>query len=113
MGGFIYTFLGTSKDVTLGPTAIMSLLCASYVGGDPVRAVLLSLICGTIQTAMALLRLGFLLDFISFPVIKGFTCAAAVTIGFGQVKNVLGLKDIPHEFFLQVYYTFYRIPETR
>uniref|UniRef100_A0A8K9UQZ0 Solute carrier family 26 member 11 n=1 Tax=Oncorhynchus mykiss TaxID=8022 RepID=A0A8K9UQZ0_ONCMY len=101
MGGFIYTFLGTSKDVTLGPTAIMSLLCASYVGGDPVRAVLLSLICGTIQTAMALLRLGFLLDFISFPVIKGFTCAAAVTIGFGQVKNVLGLKDIPHEFFLQ------------
>uniref|UniRef100_A0AAZ3SS29 STAS domain-containing protein n=1 Tax=Oncorhynchus tshawytscha TaxID=74940 RepID=A0AAZ3SS29_ONCTS len=113
MGGFIYTFLGTSKDVTLGPTAIMSLLCASYVGGDPVRAVLLSLICGTIQTAMALLRLGFLLDFISFPVIKGFTCAAAVTIAFGQVKNVLGLKDIPHEFFLQVYYTFYRIPETR
>uniref|UniRef100_A0A4W5PK71 Sodium-independent sulfate anion transporter n=1 Tax=Hucho hucho TaxID=62062 RepID=A0A4W5PK71_9TELE len=113
MGGFIYTVLGTSKDVTLGPTAIMSLLCASYVGGDPVRAVLLSLLCGTIQTAMALLRLGFLLDFISFPVIKGFTCAAAVTIGFGQVKNVLGLKDIPHEFFLQVYYTFYRIPETR
>ncbi|CAB1344363.1 unnamed protein product [Coregonus sp. 'balchen'] len=122
MGGFIYTVLGTSKDVTLGPTAIMSLLCASYVGGDPVRAVLLSLLCGTIQTAMALLRLdhfhssgstGFLLDFISFPVIKGFTCAAAVTIGFGQVKNVLGLKDIPHEFFLQVYYTFYRIPEAR
>lgn len=29
---------------------------------------------------------GFLLDFISYPVIKGFTCAAAVTIGFGQVK---------------------------
>ncbi|KAK6300855.1 hypothetical protein J4Q44_G00289530 [Coregonus suidteri] len=99
MGGFIYTVLGTSKDVTLGPTAIMSLLCASYVGGDPVRAVLLSLLCGTIQTAMALLRLGFLLDFISFPVIKGFTCAAAVTIGFGQVKDRST--------------TFYRIPETR
>ncbi|KAM9856661.1 sodium-independent sulfate anion transporter isoform 1-T2 [Aulostomus maculatus] len=113
MGGFIYTLLGTSKDVTLGPTAIMSLLCFSVVGGEPRRAVLLSLLCGLIQAVMALLRLGFLLDFISFPVIKGFTCAAAITIGFGQVKNLLGLQDIPHEFFLQVYYTFHRIPEAR
>ncbi|XP_061625877.1 sodium-independent sulfate anion transporter isoform X1 [Phyllopteryx taeniolatus] len=113
MGGFIYTFLGTSKDVTLGPTAIMSLLCFSLVGGEPRRAVLLSLLCGLIQAALALLRLGFLLDFISFPVIKGFTCAAAITIGFGQVKNILGLQDIPHEFFPQVYYTFYKIPEAQ
>uniref|UniRef100_G3Q5H1 Solute carrier family 26 member 11 n=1 Tax=Gasterosteus aculeatus aculeatus TaxID=481459 RepID=G3Q5H1_GASAC len=113
MGGFIYTLLGTSKDVTLGPTAIMSLLCFSVVGGQPHRAVLLSLLCGLIQAGMALLRLGFLLDFISFPVIKGFTCAAAVTIGFGQVKNILGLQGVPHEFFLEVYYTFYKIPEAR
>lgn len=113
MGGFIYTLLGTSKDVTLGPTAIMSLLCFSVVGGQPHRAVLLSLLCGLIQAVMALLRLGFLLDFISFPVIKGFTCAAAVTIGFGQVKNILGLQGIPHEFYLEVYYTLYRIPEAR
>ncbi|KAM6972526.1 sodium-independent sulfate anion transporter [Aplochiton taeniatus] len=112
-GGFIYALLGTSKDVTLGPTAIMSLLCASYVAGHPSRAVLLSLLCGAIQAAMALLRLGFLLDFISFPVIKGFTCAAAVTIGFGQIKNILGLKDIPQVFIMQVYYTFYKLPEAR
>lgn len=113
MGGFIYTLLGTSKDVTLGPTAIMSLLCFSVVGGQPHRAVLLSLLCGLIQAVMALLRLGFLLDFISFPVIKGFTCAAAVTIGFGQVKNILGLQGVPHEFYLEVYYTFYKMPEAR
>ncbi|KAM9362946.1 sodium-independent sulfate anion transporter [Symphorus nematophorus] len=113
MGGFVYTLLGTSKDVTLGPTAIMSLLCFSVVGGQPQRAVLLSLLCGLIQAVMALLRLGFLLDFISFPVIKGFTCAAAVTIGFGQVKSILGLQRIPHDFYLEVYYTFYRIPEAR
>lgn len=113
MGGFVYTLLGTSKDVTLGPTAIMSLLCFSVVGGQPHRAVLLSLLCGLIQAGMALLRLGFLLDFISYPVIKGFTCAAAVTIGFGQVKNILGLDGIPHDFVLEVYYTFYKIPEAR
>uniref|UniRef100_A0A665UT23 Sodium-independent sulfate anion transporter n=1 Tax=Echeneis naucrates TaxID=173247 RepID=A0A665UT23_ECHNA len=113
MGGFFYTLLGTSKDVTLGPTAIMSLLCFSVVGGQPHRAVLLSLLCGLIQAGMALLRLGFLVDFISFPVIKGFTCAAAITIGFGQVKNILGLQGIPQQFFLEVYYTFYRISEAR
>ncbi|KAG7281937.1 hypothetical protein CRUP_002995 [Coryphaenoides rupestris] len=78
MGGFIYTFLGTSKDVTLGPTAIMSLLCASVVTGDPARAVLLSLLCGIAQTALALLRLG-----------------------------------IPQKFYLEVYYTFSRLPEAR
>nr|XP_055072879.1 sodium-independent sulfate anion transporter [Misgurnus anguillicaudatus] len=113
MGGFIYCIFGTSKDITLGPTAIMSLLVSSYIGGDPVFAVVLTLLCGVIQAGMALLRLGFLLDFISYPVIKGFTCAAAVTIGFGQVKNILGLKDIPQSFFPQVYYTFQRIPEAR
>ncbi|XP_047677114.1 sodium-independent sulfate anion transporter [Tachysurus fulvidraco] len=113
MGGFVYCVFGTSKDITLGPTAIMSLLCLSYIRGDPVYAVVLTLLCGIIQLSMALLRLGFLLDFISYPVIKGFTCAAAVTIGFGQVKNILGVKDVPQQFFLQVYYTFQKLPEAR
>lgn len=58
MGGFVYTLLGTSKDVTLGPTAIMSLLCFPVVEGQPSRAVLLTLLTGLIQTTMALLRLG-------------------------------------------------------
>ncbi len=58
MGGFIYCVFGTSKDITLGPTAIMSLLCSAYIGGDPVFAVVLTLLCGIIQAGMALLRLG-------------------------------------------------------
>ncbi len=58
MGGFIYCVFGTSKDITLGPTAIMSLLCSAYIGGDPVFAVVLTLLCGVIQAGMALLRLG-------------------------------------------------------
>uniref|UniRef100_H0WWG2 Sodium-independent sulfate anion transporter n=1 Tax=Otolemur garnettii TaxID=30611 RepID=H0WWG2_OTOGA len=116
MGCFVYLFLGTSRDVTLGPTAIMSLLVSFYTFHEPAYAVLLAFLSGCIQLAMGFLHLGwpgFLLDFISCPVIKGFTSAAAVTIGFGQIKNLLGLQNIPRQFFLQVYHTFRSIGETR
>ncbi|KGL94782.1 Sodium-independent sulfate anion transporter, partial [Charadrius vociferus] len=105
--------LGTAKDVTLGPTAIMSLLVSSYAFHEPVYAILLAFLSGCIQLAMGLLHLGFLLDFISYPVIKGFTSAASITISFNQVKNILGLRWIPRQFFLQVYETLRRIGETR
>ncbi|XP_020024628.2 sodium-independent sulfate anion transporter [Castor canadensis] len=113
MGCFVYFFLGTSRDVTLGPTAIMSLLVSFYTFHEPAYAVLLAFLSGCIQLAMGFLRLGFLLDFISCPVIKGFTSAATITIGFGQIKNLLGLQNIPRQFFLQVYHTFLNIGETR
>ncbi|KAK2500530.1 hypothetical protein MC885_010897, partial [Smutsia gigantea] len=113
MGCFVYFFLGTSRDVTLGPTAIMSLLVSFYTFHAPAYAVLLAFLSGCIQLAMGFLHLGFLLDFISCPVIKGFTSAATITIGFGQIKNLLGLQNIPRQFFLQVYYTFRNIGETR
>ncbi|XP_075760241.1 sodium-independent sulfate anion transporter [Pelodiscus sinensis] len=113
VGCFVYCLLGTSKDVTLGPTAIMSLLVSSYAFHDPAYAVLLTFLSGCIQLAMGLLHLGFLLDFISCPVIKGFTLAASVTISFSQVKNILGLHNVPRQFFLQVYHTFQRLGETR
>ncbi|XP_036124515.1 sodium-independent sulfate anion transporter [Molossus molossus] len=113
MGCFVYLFLGTSRDVTLGPTAIMSLLVASYTFREPAYAVLLAFLSGCIQLAMRFLGLGFLLDFISCPVIKGFTSAAAVTIGFGQVKNLLGLQHAPRQLFLQVYHVFRDIGNTR
>ncbi|XP_059235090.1 sodium-independent sulfate anion transporter [Mustela nigripes] len=113
MGCFVYFFLGTSRDVTLGPTAIMSLLVSFYTFHEPAYAVLLAFLSGCIQLAMGFLHLGFLLDFVSYPVIKGFTSAATVTIGFGQIKNLLGLQDIPRQFFLQVYQTFRKVGEIR
>ncbi|NXJ16577.1 S2611 protein, partial [Odontophorus gujanensis] len=113
VGCFVYCLLGTAKDVTLGPTAIMSLLVSSYAFHDPAYAVLLAFLSGCIQLAMGLLHLGFLLDFVSCPVIKGFTSAASITISFNQVKNILGLRGIPRQFFLQVYETLRRIGETR
>ncbi|XP_055552506.1 sodium-independent sulfate anion transporter isoform X3 [Falco biarmicus] len=112
MGCFVYCFLGTAKDVTLGPTAIMSLLVSSYAFHEPAYAILLAFLSGCIQLAMGFLRLGFLLDFVSCPVIKGFTSAASVTISFNQIKNILGLQGIPRQFFLQVYEILRRIGET-
>lgn len=61
MGCFVYCFLGTAKDVTLGPTAIMSLLVSSYTFHEPVYAILLAFLSGCIQLAMGLLHLGEML----------------------------------------------------
>lgn len=64
MGGLIYCIFGTSKDVTMGPTAIMSLLVAEFaserspVHGDATYAIILTLFCGLIQMLMGLLNLG-------------------------------------------------------
>ncbi|XP_052263654.1 sodium-independent sulfate anion transporter-like [Dreissena polymorpha] len=117
MGCFVYTILGTSKDITLGPTAIMSLMTATFATSprenDPTYALSLTLICGVVQALMGLLHLGIMVNFISYPVINAFTSAAAITIAFGQVKGVLGLRDIPKDFLEQVYETCRKIPETR
>ncbi|XP_024902931.1 sodium-independent sulfate anion transporter isoform X1 [Pteropus alecto] len=58
MGCFVYLILGTSRDVTLGPTAIMSLLVSSYTFHEPAYAVLLAFLSGCIQLAMGFLCLG-------------------------------------------------------
>ncbi|KAK2175762.1 hypothetical protein NP493_709g02012 [Ridgeia piscesae] len=116
MGCFVYCVLGTAKDITLGPTAIMSLMTATFatspVTGDATLAVVLTLMCGIVQFVMAILHVGFLVDFISVPVMSSFVTSAAITIAFGQVPKWLGLKDIPRAFFPKVYWTCKKLPET-
>jgi len=92
MGCFVYTVLGSSKDITIGPTAIMALMTGVHAQYGPAYAVLLSFLSGLIILLCGLLRLGCLIDFISVPVISGFTSAAAITIASGQVKSLLGLS---------------------
>jgi sodium-independent sulfate anion transporter 11 len=107
-------FFGTSKDVTLGPTAIMSLLTISIIDPDnqldPYErvplAILLTLLSGLVQFALGILNLGFLIDFIPRPVISGFTSAAAITIAFGQVKSLFGVTvKVRRQFIYCVYDT--------
>jgi MFS superfamily sulfate permease-like transporter len=72
---------GTSKDVSLGPTAVLCLLIADATDGDVQLAISLCFMIGMVQLFMGLFRLGAFVDFISHPVLSGFTSASAIIIG--------------------------------
>ncbi|GAP63876.1 sulfate permease, SulP family [Ardenticatena maritima] len=117
----VYGLLGTSRALAVGPVAIMSLLVASGLTplaepGSPEYvqlALVLALLAGLLQIVMGLARLGFLVNFLSHPVLSGFTSAAAIVIGFSQVKHLLGVSvpRLPH-FYEQVAATLRTLPET-
>ncbi|EDO48275.1 predicted protein, partial [Nematostella vectensis] len=114
MGCFVYCVFGTSKDITLGPTAIMSLIVSAYGKSEiPAFVMVLTLLSGVIQLLMGILKLGFLVNFISIPVVSGFTSSAAIIIAISQIKDVLGLKNIPRPFMKRIYQTFKNIGDTR
>lgn len=92
MGCFIYIFLGTCKDVPVGPTAIAALLTYQTAGGVIQKAILLSFLTGIIELLMGVLGLGFLIDFVSGPVSSGFTSAVALIICTSQVKDILAIS---------------------
>jgi len=110
---FVYALFGSSRELAVGPVAMVSLLVASGVGAvaEPgsatyvAYAITLALMVGLIQLAMGITRLGFLVNFLSHPVVSGFTSAAALIIGLSQLKHLLGV-DIPrshhvHEVLLE------------
>lgn len=103
VGVFIYSFFATTKDVSIGPVAVMSLQVGKVVAsvqlkyGDkysaPEIATFLSLILGGISAAIGLLRLGFILEFISMPAVFGFMSGSAFNIITGQVPSLLGYNS--------------------
>ena len=92
-----YALFGTSRQLAVGPVAMDSLLVLSGVSAFAVVgtehfieiAILLALIEGLVLVALGIFRLGFLVNFLSSPVISGFTSAAALIIGFNQLKYIL------------------------
>ena len=105
----LYALFGTSNALAVGPVAMVSLLVASGVSelAEPGSAkyvelcLALAFLAGLIQILMAAFRLGFLVNFISHPVLKGFTSAAAIVIAFSQFKHLFGVEvessDRPYE----------------
>ena len=95
----VYSLFGTSRQLAVGPVAMVSLLVASGVGALAeggteayvAYAVVVALMVGAMQLIMGVARLGFLVNFLSHPVIAGFTSAAALIIGLSQLKHLLGI----------------------
>ena len=95
-----YALFGTSRQLAVGPVAIVSLLTASALAplyeqgsvGYISAAALLALLVGVVHLVLGFGRLGFIVNFLSHSVLVGFTAAAAIIIGFSQVKHILGVS---------------------
>ncbi|XP_076752208.1 sodium-independent sulfate anion transporter [Xylocopa sonorina] len=97
-GSFVYIIFGTCREVNIGPTALISLLTYTYARGIPEYAILLCFLSGCVTVIFGILRLGFLVDFVSVPVVTGFTSAASLIIACSQIKGLLGLQTHGESF---------------
>lgn len=96
----VYTLFGTSRALSVGPVAVVSLMTAAAVArlefADPAQvmaaATLLALMSGAFLVLLGVLRLGFLANFLSHPVIAGFITASGVIIALGQLPGILGIS---------------------
>jgi solute carrier family 26 (sodium-independent sulfate anion transporter), member 11 len=104
VGVLIYCFFATSKDVTIGPVAVMSLQTAHVIASvqaahpnewsAPFIATTLAFFCGIITLGIGILRLGFVVEFIPVPAIAGFMTGSAIAIALGQVPSLLGTSSL-------------------
>ena len=111
----LYAIFGTSRQLAVGPVAMVSLLTAASIGAlnpsSPQEYLLFTLtlafLVGLIQFGMGLFRFGFVVNFLSHPVINGFTSAAAIIIGLSQIKHLFRI-DLPssehiHEMVVNIF----------
>ena len=98
----VYAIFGTSRQLAVGPVAMDSLIVASgvaalaQIGTENFIefAILLAFMMGFLQVVFGFFKLGFLVNFLSRPVISGFTSAAALIIGLNQLKHLLGIQIV-------------------
>lgn len=98
----MYAIFGSSRQVAIGPVAMDSLIVATGVSTLALAgsesyiaiAILLALMVGVIQFILGIFSLGFIVNFLSKPVITGFTSAVALIIGVNQFRNLLGVDFI-------------------
>ncbi|MBE0412700.1 SulP family inorganic anion transporter [Yoonia sp.] len=100
----LYAVFGTSRALAVGPVAVVSLMTAAALSniaelgtmGYAVAALSLAGLSGVILLAMGLLRLGFVANFLSHPVIAGFITASGIIIAASQLKHILGIEASGH-----------------
>ncbi|KAI8067999.1 sulfate transporter family-domain-containing protein [Gongronella butleri] len=103
IGLMVYCLFATSKDISIGPTAVMSLLLGQTITHiqatspditGPQIAITLSLLTGIVTIFIGLIRLGILVDFIPGPVIAGFMTGSAITISISQWPKLFGITTV-------------------
>ncbi|NDC71448.1 MAG: sulfate permease [Betaproteobacteria bacterium] len=103
----VYAVLGSSRVLAVGPVAVVSLMTAATVAEHAAAgthaywqvAMTLALLSGALLFLMGLLRLGFLANFLSHPVISGFITASGLLIALSQVKTIMAVKAEGDHFF--------------
>ena len=106
----IAAFFGSSRQLATGPVAVVSLLTASAIepiaasGGEGyfIYAVMLAFMVGMVQLILGVVRLGMMVDFLSHPVVTGFTSAAAIIIATSQLNKIFGVEVDRAEYHYQV-----------
>lgn len=116
----LYATLGTSRHLAVGPVAMDSILVAGAVGAIATAGVehyvliaaALGVMVGVIQAGLGFLRAGFLVNFLSRPVVTGFTAAAALIIAASQLGHLLGI-ELPrtHHVHTVVWEALQRFPD--
>lgn len=94
-----YALLGTSRTLSVGPVAVVSLMTATAVGNIAeagsidyiTAAIAMALLSGLMLLAMGVLRFGFLANFLSHPVVSGFITASGIIIALSQMRHILGI----------------------
>ncbi len=117
----IYAIMGTSRQLSVGPVAIVSLMVASSLAGFNLtqeeyiaHAIFLSLISGILLLLMGIFRTGFLDNFLSHSMISGYTSAAAIIIGMSQLKHLTGVNIRDHHIvFVTLYETIKHVNEIK
>jgi sulfate permease, SulP family len=116
----VYALLGSSRPMSVSTTSTLAILTATQLaravpGADAIQmmatAATLALMVGAILIAAGALRLGFLANFISDPVLTGFKAGIAIVILFGQVPKLLGVHADGGSFFGSVFSTLRHAPE--
>ncbi|TDG13785.1 sulfate permease [Seongchinamella unica] len=95
-----YALLGSSRTLSVGPVAVVSLMTAMAVGKVAESgsieyasaAIALAALSGLMLLVLGFLRFGFLANFLSHPVVSGFITASAIVIGLSQVRHLLGIE---------------------
>ncbi|KAF5660558.1 putative sulfate permease [Fusarium heterosporum] len=112
----LYAFMGTTKDVSTGPTSLIGLLTSENVHALQDRwtpseiASATAFMMGIYGLILGFLKLGFLLEFISLPVLSGFITAIAITIILNQMDSLLGEENVRDGAAKQIHDIFSELP---